>query len=387
MPELKLAPSPSPVVTAIDPAASANAPPAAGVSAAGPNDQAATSFTAVLQSHLAQPAEGLAAKGKAALLGMQGTADALLAASTAAAAADDPAADPQADALAFLAQMLAGIVPAQSAVAATTPEHEGKDAAGGEDITASLLIAAAVPIAPVAVSPVSAPTTLTPSQSGQLLSAHDATAQPAAILAAATPVATETPAETGNTGSNPQAGFESLLTAARESPTTVAANNAVAAHASAPLSTPVVTAVATPVGVRGWDNEIGEKLTWMVGRQETRAELVLNPPQLGRIEVSLSLNGDQANAVFVSANPAVREALENAVPRLREILQGAGISLGQAQVGAESFQQQANNRENGDNPSRAGNRDTDAIADGFIAGGSTPAQWLRRGNGLVDTFA
>jgi hypothetical protein len=59
-------------------------------------------------------------------------------------------------------------------------------------------------------------------------------------------------------------------------------------------------------------------------------------------------------------------------------------------VGAESFQQSANNRENGDN-SRRGNangRSVDTTLPNVIStGSSSPSQWARHGNGLVDTFA
>ena len=110
--------------------------------------------------------------------------------------------------------------------------------------------------------------------------------------------------------------------------------------------------ITTPIGGRQWESAIGNSLVLMTGAHQQRAELVLTPPQLGRIEVSLSMTGDQANAVFVSANPAVREALENAMPRLREILADAGVTLGQAQVGAESFRQPTGERQNGDNPGR-----------------------------------
>jgi flagellar hook-length control protein FliK len=94
--------------------------------------------------------------------------------------------------------------------------------------------------------------------------------------------------------------------------------------------------VDTPLGQTGWHEEMGQKLTWMVGNNRQQADLVLNPPQLGRIEVSLTMNGDQATAIFTSPNPAVREALENSLHRLREVLADAGVSLGQAQVGSES---------------------------------------------------
>ena len=94
--------------------------------------------------------------------------------------------------------------------------------------------------------------------------------------------------------------------------------------------------VDTPLGQTGWHEEMGQKLTWMVGNNRQQADLVLNPPQLGRIEVSLTMNGDQATAIFTSPNPAVREALETSLHRLREVLADAGVSLGQAQVGSES---------------------------------------------------
>jgi flagellar hook-length control protein FliK len=144
-------------------------------------------------------------------------------------------------------------------------------------------------------------------------------------------------------------------------------------------------AVDTPVGHPAWTAEIGDKLTWMVGRQEQRVELVLNPPQLGRVEVTLSLHGDQATAQFVSTNPEVRQALESSLPRLREVLAGSGISLGQTNVGGESSGQSASRRENGDNPPSffSGN----SLGEPPLRIGATSTQWLTRGRGLVDLFA
>ena len=153
-------------------------------------------------------------------------------------------------------------------------------------------------------------------------------------------------------------------------------------HASTPLH------VETPVGSRNWDSNVGEKVVWMVGHQEQRAELVLNPPELGKVEVSVSVSGDQASAQFVSANPAVRDALEAAIPRLREMLADAGLNLGQAQVGSDSAQNAAgnpaNNRENSDN-SRRGSGDVAQV--GALRPLGTAGTWLRQGSGMVDVFA
>lgn len=379
------APSPSPVVAAVAPPAAGKAPSAESAAANSADGQAQTPFATALQQQMAQPVDDKTARAIAALLNVEGTAADPASATATGDAADAAATGETAeDAIAFLAPMLAGIVPPapesgkKLAVAAT--EEDKGDAA-------PTLIAAAVSSG--AGTQTALPTTTqTDTRQTPVTTATDTAGRASANLAAETAIAAESAERAGKSA---QTSFDSMLSAAREASLT-AANNAAASHTphvAASRNEPTATAipVATPVGARGWDSEVGEKISWMANRQESRAELVLNPPHLGRIEVTLSMNGDQANATFVSANPAVREALENAVPRLREILQEAGVSLGQTQVGAESFQQSADKRENGDNPTRGGSRDSGTIANGFATGNSAPPQWARRGNGLVDTFA
>lgn len=152
--------------------------------------------------------------------------------------------------------------------------------------------------------------------------------------------------------------------------------------------TPVVD-IPAPIGTREWGNDIGNRLVWMANRQEGRAELVLNPPQMGRIEVSLTVSGSEASAQFSCASPAVKEALENAMPRLRELLADAGITLGQAQVGSHFPGRQ--DHEKGDNSPQGFTTFTDL--EGFAAPqstlgspGSSPA-WQSSGRGLIDIFA
>ena len=55
----------------------------------------------------------------------------------------------------------------------------------------------------------------------------------------------------------------------------------------------------------------------------------------------MNIDKGHATAAFVSANAEVRDALESALPRLREMFASAGIALGQTSVSAESFSQQA----------------------------------------------
>ena len=144
--------------------------------------------------------------------------------------------------------------------------------------------------------------------------------------------------------------------------------------------------VDTPVRDHAWANDFSQKIVWLASNDKQFAQLTLNPPQMGPIEISLNLNKDNASAVFFSQNAEVRETIEAALPRLREMLAGAGIELGQANVSAESFRQQPGSEEARQGAPRW-------VTDNAILGGdsarglSEQAIIAQRGHGLVDTFA
>jgi flagellar hook-length control protein FliK len=72
----------------------------------------------------------------------------------------------------------------------------------------------------------------------------------------------------------------------------------------------------------------------MIGDQQHTASLMLDPPELGLLQVVVTVSNDQATATFVAAEPEVRRAIEAALPRLREMMDSAGIQLGDATVSA-----------------------------------------------------
>jgi flagellar hook-length control protein FliK len=143
-------------------------------------------------------------------------------------------------------------------------------------------------------------------------------------------------------------------------------------------------AVAPRVGSAEWGGVVGEKVVWMASQSHQVAELHLNPPNLGPLEVRLTISNDQASALFVSPHSAVREAIETALPRLREMLADNGIMLGNVTVGSESFsQQQTSDQGDGKKGSRDGLGVESIMARIAMPGRSSgPAR-----EGLVDIFA
>lgn len=141
----------------------------------------------------------------------------------------------------------------------------------------------------------------------------------------------------------------------------------------------------TPLREPAWPTEFGQKLVWMATQDRQNAQITLNPPQMGPIEISLNVKNDQATAVFVSGNPEVREALESALPRLREMLAGVGVELGQTNVSAESFQQARDNNGHGRERNHHDSQGDEQAGSLMPVTGQT-AGAVRAGNGLVDTF-
>lgn len=90
--------------------------------------------------------------------------------------------------------------------------------------------------------------------------------------------------------------------------------------------------VPQQVGTRAWEGAIAERVQWMVQGDQQFARLKLNPPQLGPLEVRVSVHQDQTSVAFVAQHAATREALEAALPRLRELFDQASLNLVDAHV-------------------------------------------------------
>ncbi|MFC5461678.1 flagellar hook-length control protein FliK [Massilia niabensis] len=141
------------------------------------------------------------------------------------------------------------------------------------------------------------------------------------------------------------------------------------------------------VGTPAWDNQVGQKVIWMVGGEDQSATLELNPPDLGPVQVVLNVSNDMASVTFSSQQLEVRQALENALPRLREMMSESGIALGNATVnaGAEGRQGQDGNGSGRPGGGKGGNGTGGDSAVAEVAPRQRTS--ILGGAGAVDTFA
>ncbi|WP_412479194.1 flagellar hook-length control protein FliK [Azonexus sp. IMCC34839] len=147
------------------------------------------------------------------------------------------------------------------------------------------------------------------------------------------------------------------------------------------------TEISSPIHSEKWPAQFGEKLVWLAKNEVQTAQINIAPPQLGPIQINLTLTGDQATAIFASPHAEVRQAIEDAMPQLKEMLSSAGINLGQSDVGSNMTQQQtfSNGSQGSQSPK---NTDENAILPGNnLMSDISPSTSIRRGNGMVDLFA
>lgn len=106
--------------------------------------------------------------------------------------------------------------------------------------------------------------------------------------------------------------------------------------ASQGLSLPVQPGLQNPA----WSQVMSSRVVWMAKEGVHQAELRMTPANLGPVEVRLQLQNEQASVTFMAQHAATRDALEQALPRLRESFAEAGIELGHAEVSEQQHQQE-----------------------------------------------
>ena len=94
-----------------------------------------------------------------------------------------------------------------------------------------------------------------------------------------------------------------------------------------------------------WAKVMTSRVSWMAKQGVHLAELRLNPANLGPVEVRLTVQNEQASVTFLAANAATREALEQALPRLRESLSENGLQLTDAEVSDQASDESHKNKE------------------------------------------
>jgi flagellar hook-length control protein FliK len=153
--------------------------------------------------------------------------------------------------------------------------------------------------------------------------------------------------------------------------------------------------VSTPMGQQAWGDDLGERILWLAQREVSSAQLRLNPEHLGPVNVDIRVDGEGTSIQFTAHSASVREAIEAAVPKLREMFGAQQLPLTEvavtapppsAQAGTQGFDAHGFQGQPGSGQPGTGSGSAfgagageEAIAEPVVSG--------RAGMGLVNLFA
>ncbi|MBB1456171.1 flagellar hook-length control protein FliK [Pseudoalteromonas sp. SG43-5] len=75
-----------------------------------------------------------------------------------------------------------------------------------------------------------------------------------------------------------------------------------------------------------------ERVSSMLSINNKEAEIRLDPPEMGSMQIRIRSDAEQAHINFVVQNQQAKEALEQSMPRLREMLAQQGLELGESTI-------------------------------------------------------
>lgn len=138
-----------------------------------------------------------------------------------------------------------------------------------------------------------------------------------------------------------------------------------------------------PVAEPRWGDALAERVVLIAGQRLSSAEIRLNPAELGPVTVDLKIEDNIAQVTFSAQQQLTRDALEQALPRLREMLAEQGLSLGRADVTGQGTGDRSGGHATG--ADEAARRGGDGPGDDDVPSGEAVAE--RAIKGLIDTFA
>lgn len=137
-----------------------------------------------------------------------------------------------------------------------------------------------------------------------------------------------------------------------------------------------------------WGQALGQRIGWMIGNKLQGAQLRITPAHLGPVDIRISIENNVAQVAFISQHQVVRDALEQAVPRLRDMLESQDLELGDVDISdrRETAQHQTADHSGGLTSGSAEN--TDMTLNPLSVGETTDEPVVvSQSDSLLDTYA
>ncbi|MDX1302350.1 flagellar hook-length control protein FliK [Photobacterium sp.] len=136
-------------------------------------------------------------------------------------------------------------------------------------------------------------------------------------------------------------------------------------------------------------DQVAERVNMMMSKNLKHVDIRLDPPELGKLQIKLSLNQDQASVQFTVGNQQTRDLIEQAMPRLREMLHQQGLQLAQSTVQQDGSRQQLgqSGQQGGTQQQSGGSDHTGGESEMGHSGSEAVEMFVKQADDRVDYYA
>jgi flagellar hook-length control protein FliK len=128
--------------------------------------------------------------------------------------------------------------------------------------------------------------------------------------------------------------------------------------------------------------ELHNRVSMMLNLNNKEAEIRLDPPELGSLQIRIRTDAETAQVNFVVQNQQAKELLEQSLPKLREMLAEQGINLGESSIEHGSSGQ--SNTDDGSGKGLKARVDSEQIDEGSVENLRTTA---KTSSSAIDYYA
>ncbi|MGF1758349.1 flagellar hook-length control protein FliK [Photobacterium sagamiensis] len=137
-------------------------------------------------------------------------------------------------------------------------------------------------------------------------------------------------------------------------------------------------------------DQVAERVNMMMSKNLKHVDIRLDPPELGKLQIKLSVNQDQASVQFTVGNQQTRDLIEQAMPRLREMLHQQGLQLAQSTVQQDGSRQQLagqSGQQGGTQQHSDGSHQTGSESEMGHSGSEAVEMFVKQADDRVDYYA
>ncbi len=171
-------------------------------------------------------------------------------------------------------------------------------------------------------------------------------------------------------------------TATPESPSSAVLTDSKLQQGTVSTGLPTVVSIQASLKSPQWSEQFGQRVMLMASNKLQNAELRLHPAEMGPIKVQVTMDDGITSVNFQAQHAVTREAIEQALPRLRELMEENGLALQNASVSDQSLQ---NGRSETEDEAATNIASPDGSKHDVEQADPQSAQ-SRRSSALLDTF-